>query len=210
MAAARRAGAQAAPPRRREPRNLNDVLDEIAAKAEQVDGDSLTLGDILHAVGRRSYGPLLLVIGLIAISPITAVPGMTWLVAALTLVVAGQMALGLRRPWMPRAALNARISRNAVQSGVRTMRGFAKGVDRLLKPRLEFLSAPPFVNLVGLCCIAAALATFPLGLIPLAPLAPGAAVVAFGLGATARDGLWLAFGMALSAGAAAVAATLIF
>jgi len=184
------------------PINLNGVLDEIAAKCDGDETpDSLTLGEILDAVGRRSYGPLLLVIGLFAISPATVVPGMTWLAAALTLVVAGQMALGLPRIWLPRKALEAQLPRNAVKSGIAKSRGLAKAIDKLLKPRLTFLSKPPFVNLVALMVIAAALITFPLGLIPFAPLAPGLAVVFFGLGMVARDGLWLALGTAAMAGA---------
>lgn len=185
-----------------EPANLEDVLDDIAAKCDTDDTPaSLTLDELLDSVGRRSYGPLLLVVGLFAISPATVIPGMTWFAATLTLIVAGQMALGLPRIWLPRKALQAQLPRDAVKSGIEKSRGFAKAVDALLKPRLTFLSKPPFVNLVALMVIAAALITFPLGLIPLAPLAPGIAVVFFGLGMVARDGLWLALGTAAMAGA---------
>jgi hypothetical protein len=47
-------------------------------------------------------------------------------------------------------------------------------------------------------------------LIPFAPLAPGLAVVFFGLGMTARDGLWLALGTAVVGGAFWLAKPLIF
>lgn len=194
-----------------EPSNLEDVLDEIAAKCDDDDTpESLTLDEILDSVGRRSYGPLLLVIGLFAISPATIIPGMTWLAAALTLLVAGQMALGMPRIWLPRKALQAQVPRDAVRSGIERSRGAAKAVDKLLKPRLTFLSKPPFVNLVALMVILAALITFPLGLIPFAPLAPGLAVVFFGLGMVARDGLWLALGTAVMAGTIWLVKPLIF
>jgi hypothetical protein len=197
--------------RRSEPENLNGVLDEIAAKCDKDDSpDSLTLDELLDSVGRRSYGPLLLVIGLFAISPATVVPGMTWLAAALTLVVAGQMALGLPRIWLPKKALQVELPRNAVKAGVEKSRGIAKAIDELLKSRLTFLSKPPFVNVVALLIIAAALITFPLGLIPFAPLAPGLAVVFFGLGMVARDGLWLALGAVAMAGAFLLTKPLIF
>ncbi len=62
------------------------------------------------------------------------------------------------------------------------------------------------MNLIALFCIAAALITFPLGLIPFAPLAPGLAVVFFGLGMTARDGLWLTLGAVALGGAIWLAA----
>lgn len=46
-------------------------------RARESSGDAFTLGDITEAVGRRTYGPMLLIIGLFAISPATIVPGMT-------------------------------------------------------------------------------------------------------------------------------------
>ena len=180
------------------PDTLGEVLDEVAAQVETPGAPlDMSLGELLDAVGRRSYGPLLLVIGLFAISPATIVPGMTWLAAALTLVVAGQMALGLTHPWLPRWALEAKAPRSMVRLGLSEARGWSRAIDGALTPRLLFLARPPFVNLVALMCIGAALVTFPLGLIPLAPLAPGLAVVFFGLGMTAHDGLWLLGGAAI-------------
>lgn len=199
------------PPPHPEPLSLNDVLDDIAYKADNDETpDKLTLGEVLDSVGRRTYGPLLLVIGLIAVSPLTALPGTTWFVAVLTLLVAGQMALGMRRIWLPRNARDMGLPRDGVTHAVEKSRGVAKGVDALLKPRLTFLSKPPFVNLVALLVIGAALVTFPLGLLPLAPIAPGLAVVFFGLGMTARDGLWLLLGALVVGGAFWLALPLIF
>lgn len=190
------------PPPHPEPLNLNDVLDDIAYKADNDDTpDKLTLGEVLDSVGRRTYGPLLLVIGLIAVSPLTALPGTTWFVAVLTLLVAGQMVLGMKGFWLPRKAREMGLPRDSVKAVVEKCRGAAKVVDALLKPRLTFLSKPPLVNVVALFVVAAALITFPLGLIPLAPAAPGLAVVFFGLGMTARDGLWLLLGALAMAGA---------
>jgi hypothetical protein len=193
------------------PVNLSGVLDDIEDRIENdPTPESLTIGEILDSVGRRTYGPMLLVIGLFAISPATIVPGFTWLAAALTLVVAGQMALGLKRVWLPARALSAEAPRDQVRKGVAAARPWARRIDSVLKPRLTFLTAPPFVNLVGVLCVAAALVTFPLGLIPFAPLAPGVAVVFFGLGVTARDGLWILAGAAACAGAAWLAKPLFF
>jgi hypothetical protein len=183
--------------------NLSQVLDQIGERIAKPDAqDGVTLREILDAVGRRSYGPLLLIIGLFSISPATIVPGMTWFSAALTLIVAVQMALGMQRTWLPRKALDMAFSHENVAKGVAQFRPWAKRVDRVLVPRLEFLADPPFVNLVALFCVAAALVTIPLGFIPFAPLAPGLAIVFFGLGMTARDGLWL-FAGAVACGVAA-------
>lgn len=185
------------------------MLDEIEDRARAGEGEPFTLGDITEAVGRRSYGPMLLVIGLFAISPATIVPGMTWLAAVLTLLVAGQMLFGIK-PWLPRKALQARLPREGSIQGIDKVRPWAKRVDAVLKPRMAFLTQPPFVNLIALLVIGAALITFPLSLVPLAPLAPGLAVVFFGLGMVARDGLWLTLGAALLGGAFWLFSALIF
>lgn len=191
-----------------EPDTLTEVLDGVERSVgdERSAPAEMTMGELLDAVGRQSYGPLLLIIGLFAISPATVVPGMTWFAAGLTLLVAGQMALGLQHMWLPGWILRTKAPRALVRNGVREVRGWSAQIDGLLRPRLVFLAKPPFVNLVALLCIGAALITFPLGFIPLAPLAPGLAVVFFGLGMTARDGLWLALGAAMVAGAAWLAA----
>ena len=139
-----------------------------------------------------------------------AVRGLTWLAAALTLLVAGQMLVGMQRPWLPRKALRARLPREGSIQAIGKVRPWAKRVDGVLKPRLAVLTQPPFVNLIALFVIAAALITFPLSLVPLAPLAPGVAVVFFGLGMTARDGLWLLLGALAVGGAMWLALPLIF
>jgi hypothetical protein len=192
--------------------NLNSLLDQICAEVDcglnPVAKTQVAFRDILAKVGRRSYGPLLLVIGLFAISPATIVPGMTWLSAALVLVIALQMAVGRHTPWLPKGALDATISRELLVKSVAGFRPWAQRIDKLLKPRLRFLTLQPFVNLIALLCVAAALITFPLGLFPFAPLAPGFAIVLFGLGMTAKDGLLLSLGAALVGGAAYFAWTL--
>lgn len=176
--------------------NLSKLLDRICSIADcgapaEDDDTPVTIGAILDTVGRRAYGPLLLVVGVFSISPATVVPGMTWASALIVLVIAGQMALGLKTPWLPHKVLEMTTSRGLLIKGVNAARPWAARIDRFLKPRWTFLTTPPFVNLVALACVAAALITFPLGLIPFAPLAPGIAITLIGLGVAARDGVMI-------------------
>ena len=64
-------------------------------------------------------------------------------------------------------------------------------IDYYLKPRFTILTAPLFVQLIGLICVAASLITIPLGLFPFGPVLPGLTILLFGLGLTARDGVLL-------------------
>jgi hypothetical protein len=182
-------------------RNFEGVVDRLAALAEDRIDDAaneVSVGDVLVSVGRRTYGPLLLAIGLFSISPATIVPGMTWFSALLTLLLSMQIALGSHHPWLPKSALDARLSRTAIRKAALSARPWARRLDAMFRPRLTFLAEPPFVNLAGWICVAAALATFPLGLIPVAPVAPGLAIVLFGIALTARDGLLLSAAGALT------------
>lgn len=185
------------------PDGLADVLDELSYNIKR-DSDlgGIRLGVLLSAVGRRSYGPLLLLTGLIAISPLTVLPFTTSIVAAITLLIAGQMAIGLKRPWLPKQVLDIRVPRKAFFDFLDRARPTVERLEGVvLRQRWSFMTVPLFVNLVALCVCAAALITFPLSLIPFAPLAPGIAIVLFGLGMTARDGVWLAVGIALTVAA---------
>ena len=178
--------------------NLDSLLRSLVLKTE---GESVSVRDLLNAVGRRAYGPILMLLGFIAISPLTIVPGANWLVALLTLIIAVQILFGRKWPWIPRKVQDVSFPRNALVRGVAISEKYARFIDRFIAPRLTFLTEPPFVLLVALVCIAAALITFPLGLIPFGPILPGLTILLFGLGLTARDGFMLILASAALAGA---------
>lgn len=186
--------------------SLSGLITRVEAlAAEHPEIAHVTLGELLGAIGRRAYGPLLLAIGLFSISPATILPGMNWASAVVTLALAAQMVIGARHPWLPRRVLSVSVSRQAVRAAARGARSWARRIDSVLKPRLTFLANPPFINIAGLFSAAAALVTFPLALIPVAPVAPGAAIVLIGLGLTAKDGLLLLVGGGVLAGAIGLA-----
>lgn len=179
-------------------RNLQTLLQSLCS---ETDGETVSVGDLLNAVGRRSYGPVLLLLGFIAISPLTIIPGASVLVALITLIFALQMAVGRPYPWIPKKALDFSFPRKHMVQGVAVADKYVVQVDRFLKPRLTFLTNAPFVQIVALACVGAALVTLPLSFVPLGPLIPSLTVLLFGLAVTARDGFVL-----LLAGASLVGA----
>mgnify|MGYP003631160608 FL=1 len=180
---------------------VNNLESLLASLTDCTSGDEVTVRDLLNAVGRRSYGPILLLLGFIAVTPLTIIPGTSWLVALITLLIAGQIVIGRKFPWVPRRVLDVSFPRSALVAGVEQARKYVRPVDRVLKPRLAFLSGSPFIVLAAMVCVAAALLTFPLGLFPFGPVLPGLTVLLFGLGLTARDGFVLVAAGAGLAGA---------
>ena len=179
-------------------RNLRTLLQSLCS---ETDGETVSVGDLLNAVGRRSYGPVLLLLGFIAIGPLTIIPGASVLVALVTLIFALQMAIGRPYPWIPKKALAFNFPRKHLIQGVAMLDKYVVQVDRFLKPRLTFLTNAPFVQIVALACVGAALVTLPLSFIPLGPLVPSLTVLLFGLAVTARDGFVLLLAGASLAGA---------
>lgn len=178
--------------------DLTSLLDSIEKRVEE-DGPSpggkLALRDMLEVVGQRAYGPMLLIIGILSVSPLSLIPGSTWTFAVLTLLVAIQMAFNKRHPWLPKAALAASFPEAKIKSALEKVRPWTKAVDKIVRPRLEFLAGEPWVAMIALLAIAAALITFPLSFIPLAPFIPGVTIILIGLGVTARDGFLLGIAM---------------
>ena len=84
---------------------VNNLESLLASLSEQTAGEDVSVRDMLNAVGRRSYGPILLLLGFIAISPLTIIPGTSWLVALVILLIAGQIVLGRAFPWVPKRFL---------------------------------------------------------------------------------------------------------
>jgi hypothetical protein len=102
---------------------------------------------------------------------------------------------------MPRKALDMKVSERQMAKFIEASRPTAKAIDALVKPRFAFLAERPWTFFVAILIVLAALVTFPLGLIPVAPLLPGVAIVLFGLGLTARDGLLLTLATLIVGGA---------
>lgn len=169
------------------PKKLNDLINDLD---EQIDGDaSLAVGDILDAFGSRAFGPLLAFPGLIGLTPLGAVPGAPAVIAAFVVLVAGQHLFGRDSPWMPKKLTERSVSKDKWDKARDKARPWARRVDAVLKPRLQWLTGSAMERVISLISIALAVSMFPLGFIPFAVAAPAGAILFFGLALSARDGV---------------------
>ncbi|WP_159713638.1 exopolysaccharide biosynthesis protein [Geminicoccus flavidas] len=167
--------------------SLSDVLariDETAARQA-----SVSVGDIRDALGDRSFGPLLLVPGLVVISPLSGIPTVPSMMAAVVLLIGWQMLADRSRIWLPRQ-IEARC---VPGSKLRRVTGFlspwAGRVDRLVRPRLHWLTGPLGQKAAALHCMIVALTMPPMEILPFLNSVAGLVIAATALGMTARDGL---------------------
>jgi hypothetical protein len=169
-------------------RDLEGLLVELD-KAADSGGAKVSVGEIMETIGKRSFGPLLLLGGLLGMTPVAAVPTVPSLIALITILVSVQLLFGRKTVWIPRFIEKLSVKVERVKKSVKVSQKPARVVDRVVKPRLQALTKPWADRIVALMCLLVALAVPPLELLPFAAFIPSLAIATFGLGLIARDGL---------------------
>ena len=149
------------------------------------------LADIVALLGKRSFGIVLVLFGLPNLLPI---PGLPMLCGVIIGVVAFQMALGMENVvlprWLGRRRVNRADLRRVLQRATPSLRWF----EKVMQPRLHFLTSGQAQRLLGLVLLVLALAL--MAPIPFfGGIPPGIAVVLFGLAIAERDGVFVIAGL---------------
>ncbi|WP_234905840.1 exopolysaccharide biosynthesis protein [Affinirhizobium pseudoryzae] len=164
--------------------DLLTMIDELGDRQRNV-----SVHDIREEIGERSFGPFLLVPAVIEMSPIGGIPGLPTALAVIISLFAVQILFGAQNLWLPQFVEKRTIDGKRLKSAMDTMMPVARFIDRFLKPRLKWLTKPPWVQVAAALSILICCTVPPLELIPFASTAPMGAIALFGLSLMARDGL---------------------
>jgi hypothetical protein len=180
---------------------LQQLLDRLdtAATTERV-----TVASMIEAVGRSSFGALLLLGGLITLSPLDIIPGIPTLIALAVLIVCAQLLAGRRHFWLPAWVLRRSVSSRRFRQALTWLRKPARFGDRIVKPRLTALTTDAAIKVIAVTCIIVATAMPVMEVVPFSANLAGIALTAFGLAVIAHDGL-----LALVALAATIAGVVV-
>jgi len=115
-------------PRIRRHRPRAERLSHILARLAAPESGSVTLADIVAAVGERSFGALLVVL---AIPNMVAglIPGLSVLLGLPLLLVSLQLLVGAERPWLPRRLVMSPWLRSLERICARKLAGTASVSD---------------------------------------------------------------------------------
>lgn len=184
----------------KKPSTLIELLDQIEKAADNVK-DQVSLNEILDTVGRRSFGPLLLLAGLITLAPVIGdIPGVPSIMGIFVLLAAGQLLLRQQHFWLPRWLLEQSIHKNKILKGIEWMRKPARFLDRWLSIRLTIFIRGTAVYIIAVVCICIAAVMPAMEVIPFSANVAGAALTAFGLSLITKDGLVALIAFIFSAG----------
>jgi hypothetical protein len=165
---------------------LQQLLERLdqAACGERPDVECM-----IEAVGRSSFGALLLLGGLITVSPLDIIPGIPTLIAVVVLIVCVQLLVGRRYFWLPSWVLRRSISGRRFRQALSWLRKPARFGDRLVRPRLTALTGEAGIKVIAVASIAVACAMPVMEVVPFSANLAGIALTAFGLAVIAHDGL---------------------
>ena|SRR5687767_3996457 len=162
---------------------------------------------MMEAVGRSSFGALLLLAGLVTLSPLDIVPGIPTLIALGVLLVCVQLLAGRRHFWLPAWLLRQSITRQRFRRALTWLQTPARFGDRLVRPRLTALASDAAVKIIAGGCIIVALSMPVMEVVPFSANLAGIALTAFGLAIIAHDGLLALVAFAATAAGVVVIAS---
>lgn len=183
-------------PRARRPREAGTraILEAL------IDGDqqqTLDFNALLGGLGRRAFGMLLFVAALPAFIPIPIGGALS---GPLVVLIAAQLLVGLRRPWLPGFIARRGPKRQALARFERIVDPWLRRLEHLVRPRLTVLLdhrlAAAFTG--ALLLLLGVLLSLP---IPLTNYLFGGIVLLFALALLERDGalMLVAWGVGLAA-----------
>lgn len=176
--------------------SLTAIIERVMALS---DAPKVSVRDLVTGFGEASFLPFLLVPALIVVSPLSGIPLLSTICGTIIALIALQMLLPRRTHlWLPEAVMRQRIGTARLASGLRRIERPARWIDSRAHQRLQILVRPPLsIMAQGVCFLCGAMMPF-LELVPFSSSILASAVVLFGVGFLARDGLFTLAGMAIA------------
>lgn len=185
-------------PRAEDTLNLSVLLQSLAESG----ADRVSFADITAHFGRRALGAALFIFALLNMLPLP--PGSTTVLGLPLLVLAPQLAIGARTPWLPRFLARWSLRRSLLDRVSRKAAPWVTRVERLTRRRATFVFGPIGDRLIGVVCtLLAVVIVLP---IPFGNVLPSAAVAVLSLGLVHRDGAVTILGYGLTLASATVLA----
>ena len=170
--------------------SASEILRQISELADETE---ISFGAIVDALEERAFGMLIFLFAIPAMIPFLV--GIQSFVALPIALLAGQLVVGQRRPWLPRRVRVQTISMSTFRKMTRAVIPWLLRIERLAKPRLRFLAgrgAEPVLAILML--IFAAIVAIP-G--PGTNGVPGVAIALMALAMIERDGVLAIIGSLL-------------
>ena len=172
-------------------RSLSDILKSIETECK---GESISINDLLEAFHERGFGFFLFLFSLPAALPLPAI-GVGTILGIPLIFLTAQQAIGRRTIWFPEKFKNKSLKRESVIAMIDKALPWTQRIEKLVKPRLSFVTHDVFSRLIGVFGFIMALSvSIPL---PLTNTVPSLGIAIMSVGVITRDGLAILVGAAI-------------
>jgi hypothetical protein len=180
--------------RRERPVRTSQLLRDFV---ETVEGERASLGDMVAALGDRGLGVLIAILAVPNIFPST-VPFGNVLTGMPVIFLAVHLMLGWPRLVLPDFLARLSIASASLKFLAPRLAALLSRIERLLKPRLLWVSGPMAERIIGvLCLFLSIISALP---IPFGHMLPALGLAIIGLGLIEHDGYAILLGAGLGVG----------
>lgn len=155
----------------------------------------VTLADVLNIGGERVFGLVFALLGLILALPLPLF-GLTRPIGFLILVLAVQLAVGAKSPWIPKGLVNKPIALKSVQGVMKQGIPWLRRIEMFSRPRLLYVFSS-FTGRFALGIALAIAAIFMMIALPGLRTLAGVGILMTGLGLVVDDGAICLTGVAV-------------
>jgi hypothetical protein len=164
-------------------KRVSQILDDVAVDNRR---ERVSITDLMRAMDARAVAALILFFSLPNALP--ALPGTSAVLGLPLLYLCAQMMLG-KLPWLPSMIADRSMTREDYSGLVRRVSPLLARAEKLLVPRLLFITGDRGEKVIGaFCLLLAIILALP---IPFANMLPAIAISMMALGVLERDGIWV-------------------
>lgn len=184
-----------------------EILDRLRKTADE--HNEVSVGDVLDAIGDRSYGPALFIPALIEVTPVGGIPGVPTFLAVIIALTAAQLFFDREHLWLPSFIRNRTVSGARLHKSADKLDGIARKLDKWFHGRMPRFVKQPWPRIAAVAILVLCCTVPPLEFLPFASSAPMLAIAAFGLALLVRDGLLMLVALGFSIVSLALGANLL-
>jgi hypothetical protein len=171
-------------------------------------GDRVSFGNMLDALGERSFGLLLILLALPNCIPFPGVPGVSFATGMAILYISVQLILARDEPTLPKWVSRKSFTRGQLTRFIQKTTPLLRWLEKPIRPRLSVMVAGPGERIIGIVALIHAI-TLALP-IPMGNLPQGIALILLALALIELDGLMAIVGYLASIAAVAWLAAVVF
>jgi hypothetical protein len=163
----------------------------LRAVIDTAPGDTISIREIVEAFGERAFGFVIILFSLPNCIP--APPGMNSVFGLPVLLFAFQLALGFKKPWLPKKVMDKTFKVSTFRKIIDKAEPKLRKVEGICRPRYTAMFGPRGDRLIGIFAIILALCV----IVPLPGTnwVPSIALVILSIAIMQEDGLILGLGL---------------